>query len=66
MNKDFGLILSVAASVGAPMPATEAAFKINTTRLNEGKEEDFSAVILEMERQVQLRTVEKNYLKKAV
>lgn len=50
MNKDFGLILSVAAAVGAPMPATEAAFKINTRRLNEGKEEDFSAVILEMEK----------------
>jgi 3-hydroxyisobutyrate dehydrogenase len=50
MNKDFGLILSVAAAVGAPMPATEAAFKINTRRLNEGIEEDFSAVILEMEK----------------
>jgi 3-hydroxyisobutyrate dehydrogenase-like beta-hydroxyacid dehydrogenase len=50
MHKDFGLILSVAAAVGARMPATEAAFEVNAKRLDEGKEEDFSAVILEMEK----------------
>jgi hypothetical protein len=32
------------------MPATEAAFEVNAKRLDEGKEEDFSAVILEMEK----------------
>jgi 3-hydroxyisobutyrate dehydrogenase-like beta-hydroxyacid dehydrogenase len=54
MNKDFGLILSLAESVGARMPATEAAFEINAKRLKGGREEDFSAVILEMEGQDQL------------
>jgi 3-hydroxyisobutyrate dehydrogenase-like beta-hydroxyacid dehydrogenase len=49
MNKDLGLILSLAAAVQARMPATEAAFEVNARRLDEGKEEDFSAVILEME-----------------
>jgi 3-hydroxyisobutyrate dehydrogenase-like beta-hydroxyacid dehydrogenase len=51
MNKDFGLILGLAAAVGARVPATEAAFEVNARRLDEGKEEDFSAVILQMERQ---------------
>jgi 3-hydroxyisobutyrate dehydrogenase-like beta-hydroxyacid dehydrogenase len=54
MNKDFGLILSLAEAVGARMPATEAAFEINAKRLEEGREEDFSAVILEMENQDQV------------
>jgi 3-hydroxyisobutyrate dehydrogenase-like beta-hydroxyacid dehydrogenase len=50
MHKDFGLILSVAAAVGARMPAAEAAFEVNSARLEEKREEDFSAVILEMEK----------------
>ena len=50
MNKDFGLILSLAAAVGARVPATNAAFEVNARRLDEGREEDFSAVILQMER----------------
>ena len=58
MNKDFGLIISLAAAVGARVPATEAAFEVNARQLDEGKEEDFSAVILQMERQNHLASVE--------
>jgi 3-hydroxyisobutyrate dehydrogenase len=54
MNKDFGLILQLAAAVGAHMPAAEAAFEVNASQLNQGKEEDFSAVILQMEKQARL------------
>jgi 3-hydroxyisobutyrate dehydrogenase len=50
MNKDFGLILNLAAAVGARMPAAGAAFEINARQSDEGAEQDFSAVILEMEK----------------
>jgi len=49
MNKDFGLILNLAAAVGARMPAAGAAFEVNTKQSSEGEEQDFSAVILQME-----------------
>src|SRR5215469_9874124 len=49
MNKDFGLILSLAAAVGARVPATEAAFEVNARQLEMGPEQDFSTVILQME-----------------
>jgi 3-hydroxyisobutyrate dehydrogenase len=58
MNKDLGLILSLAAAVGARVPATEAAFEVNARQLDEGKEEDFSAVVLQMEKQNHLASVE--------
>jgi 3-hydroxyisobutyrate dehydrogenase-like beta-hydroxyacid dehydrogenase len=58
MDKDFGLILRLAAAVGARMPATEAAFEINAARLANGQEEDFSSVILEMEKQDDLLPVQ--------
>lgn len=51
MNKDFGLIFNLAAAVGARMPAAGAAFEINAKQLDEGPEQDFSAVILQMEKQ---------------
>jgi 3-hydroxyisobutyrate dehydrogenase-like beta-hydroxyacid dehydrogenase len=54
MNKDFGLILNLAAAVGAQMPATRAAFEVNVAQSAEGPEQDFSAVILEMERQANM------------
>jgi 3-hydroxyisobutyrate dehydrogenase-like beta-hydroxyacid dehydrogenase len=54
MNKDFGLILNLAAAVGAQMPATRAAFEVNAAQSVEGQEQDFSAVILEMEKQAHL------------
>jgi 3-hydroxyisobutyrate dehydrogenase-like beta-hydroxyacid dehydrogenase len=63
MNKDFGLILSLAATVGARVPATEAAFEVNARRSDEGKEEDFSAVMLQMEGQDHLFPVEGSHFK---
>jgi 3-hydroxyisobutyrate dehydrogenase len=54
MNKDFGLILNLAAAVGAQMPATHAAFEVNAAQSARGQEQDFSAVILEMEKQAHL------------
>jgi 3-hydroxyisobutyrate dehydrogenase-like beta-hydroxyacid dehydrogenase len=51
MNKDFGLILNLAAAVGAQMPATRAAYEVNARQSEQGKEQDFSAVILQMENQ---------------
>jgi 3-hydroxyisobutyrate dehydrogenase len=50
MNKDFGLIFDLANAVGARMPATGAAFEINARQSDEGPEQDFSAVILQMEK----------------
>jgi 3-hydroxyisobutyrate dehydrogenase-like beta-hydroxyacid dehydrogenase len=54
MNKDFGLILELAATVGARMPAAGAAFEINARQSDEGPEQDFSAVILQMEKRAHL------------
>jgi 3-hydroxyisobutyrate dehydrogenase-like beta-hydroxyacid dehydrogenase len=54
MNKDFGLILNLAAAVGARMPAAGAAFEINARQTDEGAEQDFSAVILQMEKYAHL------------
>src|SRR5271170_7771207 len=56
MNKDFGLILSLAAAIGAVMPATRAAFEINAAEWAQAQEQDFSAVILEMEKRAHLRS----------
>jgi 3-hydroxyisobutyrate dehydrogenase-like beta-hydroxyacid dehydrogenase len=60
MNKDFGLILNLAAAVGAQMPATRAAFQVNAAQSAQGQEQDFSAVILEMEQQAQLGSTDKH------
>jgi 3-hydroxyisobutyrate dehydrogenase len=54
MNKDFGLILNLARTVGARMPAATAALEINARQSDEGTEQDFSAVILQMEKQARL------------
>jgi 3-hydroxyisobutyrate dehydrogenase-like beta-hydroxyacid dehydrogenase len=54
MNKDLGLILDLAAAVGARMPAAGAAFEMNARQLDEGPEQDFSAVILQMEKRAHL------------
>ena len=54
MNKDFGLILDLANAVGARMPAAGAAFEINARQADEGAEQDFSAVILQMEKRAHL------------
>src|SRR6202045_666584 len=49
MNKDFQLILSAAAEENVAMPATEAAFYVNSEELARNAEEDFSAVLRRME-----------------
>src|SRR5712664_1482144 len=54
MKKDFWLILNLAAAVGAHMPATQAAFEVNAEQSAQGNEQDFSAVILQMEKQAHL------------
>ena len=54
MNKDFGLILELASTVGARMPAAGAAFEINARQAEKGAEQDFSAVILQMEKRAHL------------
>jgi 3-hydroxyisobutyrate dehydrogenase-like beta-hydroxyacid dehydrogenase len=59
MNKDFGLILNLAAAVGAAMPATRAAFEVNAAQLAAGIEQDLSAVILQMEEQAHLGPADK-------
>jgi 3-hydroxyisobutyrate dehydrogenase-like beta-hydroxyacid dehydrogenase len=54
MNKDLRLILNLAAEVGAQMPAAKAAFEVNAAQAAQGSEQDFSAVILQMEQQAHL------------
>lgn len=54
MNKDFRLTLNLAEAVGAVMPAARAAFEVNATQAALGNEQDFSAVILQMEEQAHL------------
>ena len=49
MNKDFQLILEAAAQENIAMPATEAAFYVNSEELTRNAEEDFSAVLRRME-----------------
>ncbi len=52
MNKDFQLILKAAAQEHVPMPATEAAFRVNAEELANSDEQDFSAVLRRMEKSV--------------
>lgn len=49
MNKDFRLITETASSLNLALPATEAAFQVNSKALALGPEQDFSIVIQEME-----------------
>jgi 3-hydroxyisobutyrate dehydrogenase-like beta-hydroxyacid dehydrogenase len=49
MNKDFQLILKAAAQEHVSMPATEAAYRVNSDELANSTEEDFSAVLRRME-----------------
>jgi 3-hydroxyisobutyrate dehydrogenase len=54
MGKDFGLILTFAAVVGARMPAARASSEINAQQSEEGEEQDYSAVIRQMEKYAQI------------
>ena len=49
MNKDFELILNAAAKERVRMPATEAAFYVNSEELVCADDKDFSAVLQRME-----------------
>jgi 3-hydroxyisobutyrate dehydrogenase-like beta-hydroxyacid dehydrogenase len=49
MNKDFQLILDAALQEKVSMPATEAAFYVNSDELARNAEGDFSAVLKRME-----------------
>lgn len=59
MNKDFGLILSLADAVGAQMPATKVAFEVNDSQAEQRSEQDFSAVILGMEKQAHVDSADR-------
>jgi 3-hydroxyisobutyrate dehydrogenase len=50
MNKDFGLILDMARTKKAHVPATEAAFQISNAALPSEGDKDMSAVVRYMER----------------
>ena len=50
MNKDFRLILEAANALSRPMPATTAAFGVNSEALKADPEADFSSVIRQMEK----------------
>ena len=57
MNKDFQLILEAAAQERVSMPATEAAFYVNSDELARTDEEDFSAVLRRMEQAAGIATI---------
>jgi 3-hydroxyisobutyrate dehydrogenase-like beta-hydroxyacid dehydrogenase len=57
MNKDFELILRAAAKGNVRMPATEAAFYVNSEESVGGEEEDFSAVLRRMEEVTGLQAI---------
>jgi 3-hydroxyisobutyrate dehydrogenase-like beta-hydroxyacid dehydrogenase len=54
MNKDFHLILEVANSSNLPLPATLAAFQVNSVALKAAPGTDFSSVVRQMEQFVKL------------
>jgi 3-hydroxyisobutyrate dehydrogenase len=54
MNKDFRLILDPAKSSNLVLPATGAAFEVNSAALKQDPSADFSSVIRHMEKCVEL------------
>jgi 3-hydroxyisobutyrate dehydrogenase-like beta-hydroxyacid dehydrogenase len=55
MHKDFRLILEKAKSLNIPMPATAAAFSVNSMERADNPEADFSAVVRRMEKLAQVK-----------
>lgn len=53
MNKDFRLVLETASNLSLELPATEAAFQVNSDASAFGPDQDFSIVIREMESRAQ-------------
>ena len=49
MNKDFRLILEAAKASNLVLPATAAAFEVNSAAFKEGPDADLSSVIQHME-----------------
>jgi 3-hydroxyisobutyrate dehydrogenase-like beta-hydroxyacid dehydrogenase len=64
MNKDFELILKAAAREHVLMPATEAAFYVNSEELPGEVDEDFSAVLRRMEQAAGLEAIGPNLVTK--
>jgi 3-hydroxyisobutyrate dehydrogenase-like beta-hydroxyacid dehydrogenase len=58
MHKDFQLILQASAQEHVFMPATVAAFRVNSDELAHNGEEDFSAVLRRMEEVAGLTVVD--------
>jgi 3-hydroxyisobutyrate dehydrogenase-like beta-hydroxyacid dehydrogenase len=58
MNKDFGLILETAKSLKIQMPATTAAYRVNSMELADDPNADFSAVIRRMEEIAEVKPLE--------
>jgi 3-hydroxyisobutyrate dehydrogenase-like beta-hydroxyacid dehydrogenase len=58
MNKDFRLILETAGLRNVQMPATAAAFRVNSLALTDYPDADFSAVIRRMEELTHLEASE--------
>ncbi len=59
MNKDFGLILETAKASNLVLPATAAAFGVNSAAFKEGLTSDISFVIRYMENRVDVTDLEK-------
>jgi 3-hydroxyisobutyrate dehydrogenase len=55
MNKDLRLILETASAIDTAMPATSAAWQISSEAMSFAAEEDFSAVIRQMEKLARLK-----------
>src|SRR5579864_911162 len=63
MNKDFELILKAAAKQHVSMPATEAAFYVNSEELSMNNERDFSAVLRRMEEAAGIKAIPSDPIK---
>jgi len=55
MNKDFGLILEAAESRNLDLPATAAAYGVNSEAFKEDPHADFSSVIRQMEKSLEAK-----------
>ena len=66
MNKDFRLILESAAQLKVPMPATAAAFQINSAKFSDQAGADFSVVVELMEKLASARPLQQKAQKDSV
>jgi 3-hydroxyisobutyrate dehydrogenase-like beta-hydroxyacid dehydrogenase len=54
MNKDYRLMLEAARTANITLPTTAAAFLVNSSALKEDPTADFSSVIRQMEKLVEV------------